>query len=65
MTGLVGAAGGLGGFLLPFALGSLQGSTGTFAAGFIVFAAAAVAASFAVSRRQRAWRQDWALEVAV
>ncbi|HEV2759249.1 MAG TPA: MFS transporter [Acidimicrobiales bacterium] len=65
MTGLVGAAGGLGGFLLPFALGSLQGSTGTFAAGFLVFAAAAVAASVAVSRRQRAWRTDWALDVAV
>jgi NNP family nitrate/nitrite transporter-like MFS transporter len=65
MTGLVGAAGGLGGFLLPFALGSLQGSTGTFAAGFLVFAAAAGAASVAVSRRQRAWQGDWALEVAV
>ena len=65
MTGLVGAAGGLGGFLLPFALGSLQGSTGTFAAGFIVFSAAAVTASMAVSRRQRAWQRDWALEVAV
>ena len=65
MTGLVGAAGGLGGFLLPFALGSLQGSTGTFAAGFMVFAAAAVAASLAVSRRQRDWQRDWALEVAV
>jgi len=65
MTGLVGAAGGLGGFLLPFALGSLQGSTGTFTAGFAVFAVAAVAASMAVSRRQRAWSQDWALEVAV
>jgi MFS transporter, NNP family, nitrate/nitrite transporter len=65
MTGLVGAAGGLGGFLLPFALGSLHGSTGTFAAGFLVFSAAAVAASVAVSRRQRAWRTDWALEVAV
>ena len=65
MTGLVGAAGGLGGFLLPFALGSLQGSTGTFAAGFLVFAAAAGLASVAVSRRQRAWHGDWALEVAV
>ena len=65
MTGLVGAAGGLGGFLLPFALGSLQGSTGTFAAGFLVFAAAAGLASFAASRRQRAWQGDWALEVAV
>lgn len=65
ITGLVGAAGGLGGFLLPFALGSLQGSTGTFAAGFIVFSVAAVTASMAVSRRQRAWQRDWALEVAV
>ena len=65
MTGLVGAAGGLGGFLLPFALGSLHGSTGTFAAGFVVFAVAAVAASMAVGRRQRAWSRDWALEVAV
>ena len=65
MTGLVGAAGGLGGFLLPFALGSLQGSTGTFAAGFVVFSVAAVAASLAVSRRQRAWQKDWALEIAV
>jgi NNP family nitrate/nitrite transporter-like MFS transporter len=65
MTGLVGAAGGLGGFLLPFALGSLEGSTGTFAAGFLVFAAAAAAGSLAVTRRQRAWRQAWALDVAV
>jgi len=65
MTGLVGAAGGLGGFLLPFALGSLQGSTGTFAAGFVVFAAAAVVASLAVRGRQRAWSRDWALDVAV
>jgi len=65
MTGLVGATGGLGGFLLPFALGSLQGSTGTFAAGFFVFAAAAMLASVAVRSRQRAWRTDWALDVAV
>ncbi len=65
ITGLVGAAGGLGGFLLPFALGSLEGSTGTFAAGFLVFAAAAVLASLAVTRRQRAWREAWAFDVAV
>ena len=65
MTGLVGAAGGLGGFLLPFALGSLEGSTGTFAAGFGVFALAALVASVAVSRRQRVWQAAWALDVAV
>jgi MFS transporter, NNP family, nitrate/nitrite transporter len=65
ITGLVGAAGGLGGFLLPFALGSLQGSTGTFAPGFMAFALTAVLASVAVTRRQRAWRASWALDVAV
>ena len=65
MTGLVGAAGGLGGFLLPFALGSLEGSTGTFAAGFGLFGLAAVLAALAVTRRQRAWQQAWALDVAV
>ena len=65
MTGLVGAAGGLGGFLLPFALGSLQGSTGTFAAGFLVFGVAAILACVAVTRRERAWQQAWALDVAV
>jgi len=65
MTGLVGAAGGLGGFLLPFALGSLQGSTGTFAAGFALIAAAVGLASFCVNRRQRVWAAAWDLEVAV
>lgn len=65
MTGLVGAAGGLGGFLLPFALGTIQGSTGTFAAGFALIAAAVGLASFCVNRRQRVWAAAWDLEVAV
>ncbi len=41
ITGLVGAAGGVGGFFLPAAFGSLKAETGSFAAGFLVFAAAA------------------------
>lgn len=65
MTGLVGAAGGVGGFLLPFALGSLEGSTGTFAAGFAVVALAVGIASWCVNRRQRVWAADWDLGVAV
>jgi MFS transporter, NNP family, nitrate/nitrite transporter len=65
VTGLVGAAGGVGGFVLPFALGSLRGSTGSFAAGFAVLTAAALLGALAVVRRQRAWRTAWALEVAV
>jgi NNP family nitrate/nitrite transporter-like MFS transporter len=65
MTGLVGAAGGLGGFAIPFALGSLEGLTGTFAAGFALYGAVAALAMWAMTRRQRAWRAAWNLEVAL
>jgi NNP family nitrate/nitrite transporter-like MFS transporter len=37
-TGIVGAAGGVGGFLLPTALGSLKQLTGSFSGGFLAFA---------------------------
>jgi len=55
MTGLVGAAGGVGGFLLPFAFGWLASRTGTFATGFALFANAAGLAGLAVAGRDRAW----------
>ncbi len=51
MTGLVGAAGGVGGFLLPFGLGAIREATGTFSAGFVVVVVVAAAAAAAVSRR--------------
>jgi NNP family nitrate/nitrite transporter-like MFS transporter len=41
ITGVVGAAGGVGGFFLPNLLGGLKGLTGTFGAGFAVFAVTA------------------------
>ena len=62
---LVGAAGGVGGFLLPFALGSLAQLTGGFAMGFVLFALAAGCAAGLVRRRQRVWQAAWSLEVAV
>ena len=37
-TGIIGAAGGLGGFLLPNMLGTLKELTGSFGSGFVVFA---------------------------
>ncbi|MEO7428328.1 MAG: MFS transporter, partial [Acidimicrobiales bacterium] len=55
MTGLVGAAGGFGGFLLPFGFGWLASSTGTFAAGFAVLANVAALTALAVTGRDRAW----------
>jgi NNP family nitrate/nitrite transporter-like MFS transporter len=39
-TGIVGAAGGLGGFLLPTVLGALKQATGSFSGGFFAFAIA-------------------------
>ena len=65
VTGLVGAAGGVGGFLLPFALGSLEGATGSFSAGFAVLATVALAATLSVAGRHRSWRDARELEVAV
>ncbi len=47
-SGLVGAAGGLGGFLLPAWLGALTDLTGTYQAGFLLFAALAGAAWISV-----------------
>ena len=43
-SGLVGAAGGLGGFLVPIWLGVLKDMTGTYRAGFWVFALVAALA---------------------
>jgi MFS transporter, NNP family, nitrate/nitrite transporter len=47
-SGIVGAAGGLGGFLLPFGLGFLKDLTGTFQTGLWLYALGAIAAAFSV-----------------
>lgn len=57
VTGLVGAAGGVGGFLLPFALGSLTGATGSFATGFLVVAVVIALAAASVTQQGRTSRQ--------
>lgn len=67
-TGIVGAAGGLGGFFLPTILGSLKEISGSYASGLLLFALAAVAAMLALLRVRREWRSAWAradLEVAL
>jgi NNP family nitrate/nitrite transporter-like MFS transporter len=54
VTGIVGAAGGIGGFFLPNLLGSLKQFTGSYAGGFLIFAVVGclgcAAALFYVSR---------------
>jgi NNP family nitrate/nitrite transporter-like MFS transporter len=52
MTGLVGAAGGVGGFLLPFVLGALRQATGSFGSGFVVLGAAAALTAFRLQARR-------------
>ena len=48
-TGILGAAGGLGGFLLPMLLGSLKQALGSYAAGFVAFSGLAGAALLGVT----------------
>ena len=54
-SGLVGAAGGIGGFLVPIGFGLLRESTGTFVFGFIGLAVVSAAAAMTVSSALR-WR---------
>ena len=64
MTGLVGAAGGVGGFLLPFGLGALRQASGAFALGFGVLAVVGALGALGVRTRLRVWLTPPALEVA-
>ena len=54
-SGLVGAAGGIGGFLVPIGFGLLRESTGTFVFGFMGLAVVSAAAAMTVSSALR-WR---------
>jgi NNP family nitrate/nitrite transporter-like MFS transporter len=55
ITGIVGAAGGAGGFFLPTALGSLKQWTGTFAGGFALFACASLICAALLQLVARSW----------
>ena len=56
-TGLIGAAGGLGGFVLPNLLGSLKEMTGSFGVGFLVFAlVGGFGGAAALAYASRGWR---------
>lgn len=59
MTGLVGAAGGVGGFFLARALGVSQSATGGFGAGFSVFAGLAVVGLVGLMLVKSRWRTTW------
>lgn len=60
MTGLVGMAGGIGGFYLASSLGFAKQVTGSFGPGFLIFAALAGVAFLAVTFVKDRWRSSWA-----
>jgi len=59
MTGLVGMAGGLGGFYLASSLGYSKQLTGSYQAGFLIFAALAVLALTGLVAVKTRWRTTW------
>ncbi|MEH7106666.1 nitrate/nitrite transporter [Bacillus sp. JJ1764] len=56
ITGIVGAAGGVGGFLIPILLGSLKQLTGTYATGFFLYAGIAVTALMMLGIAHNSWQ---------
>lgn len=60
MTGLVGFAGGVGGFYLASSLGFAQKWTGSSSAGFLIFAGLALVALAGLTFVKGRWRSTWA-----
>ena len=59
MTGLVGAAGGIGGYYLNLNMGKLHDSFGTYSAGFFAFAAIAAIGLVVLRQATPGWQQSW------
>jgi NNP family nitrate/nitrite transporter-like MFS transporter len=60
MTGIIGAAGGIGGFYLPVVMGMAKESTGSYQLGFVTFGVLAMLAFLLVAALQQQWLA-WAL----
>lgn len=63
MTGLVGFAGGVGGFYLASSLGFAQKYTGSASAGFLVFSGLALVALTALTFVKGRWRSTWGADL--
>ena len=59
MTGLVGMAGGIGGFYLASSLGYSREITGSYQSGFMIFAVLAVLALIGLTGVKKRWRTTW------
>ncbi len=59
ITGIVGAAGGVGGFFLPTLLGGLKEVTDSFSGGFVIFGLVGLACAGALLYVSRAWEGEF------
>ena len=59
MTGLVGAGGGIGGFYLASSLGFSKGLTGSYLAGFLIFASLCFLAIIGLGLVKTRWHTTW------
>lgn len=59
MTGMVGMAGGVGGFYLAASLGYVKGLTGDYRIGLLIFAGLAVVALLGLNLVKQRWRTTW------
>ncbi len=65
MTGIVGAAGGFGGFLLPSVLGLVKQRTGTFGIGFALLSLAMLAGLGTLLLLKNSWKKNWPIAAAL
>jgi MFS transporter, NNP family, nitrate/nitrite transporter len=59
VSGLVGAAGGVGGFFLPLVLGALKDMTGSYGGGFLVCSLAACGGLIPITLHRQQWQRVW------
>jgi MFS transporter, NNP family, nitrate/nitrite transporter len=59
VTGLVGAAGGLGGFFLPTVLGAARDLTGSYATGLLLFAGVFAIGTIVLLELGTRWTATW------
>jgi NNP family nitrate/nitrite transporter-like MFS transporter len=63
VTGLVGAAGGVGGFFLPSVFGGLKDRLGSYSAGFATFGVVIILGAFVLIAVARRWQREWPRDV--
>lgn len=64
MTGLIGMAGGVGGFALAASMGAIKQATGSYSAGLWLFAGLAALGWISLSGVKARWRSNWSVAMA-